>query len=59
MMWSARRLAWSLWILTLVVTVVGLALMVWDWSAPVPAAFSVSAGSPACSRSVSAAWASC
>jgi len=36
---SARRLAWSLWILTLVVAAGGLALMVWDWSAPVPAGF--------------------
>ena len=41
MMWSARRLAWSLWILTLVVAVVELALMVWDWSAPVPALFGI------------------
>ena len=39
MMRSARRAAWSLWILTLVVAAVGLALMVWDWSAPVPAGF--------------------
>jgi hypothetical protein len=36
---SARRLAWSLGILTLVVAGVGLALLVWDWSAPVPAGF--------------------
>ena len=38
---SARRPAWSLWILTLMVAAVGLALMVWDWSAPVPAAFGI------------------
>jgi len=36
---SARGPAWSLGILTLVVAAVGLALMVWDWSAPVPAGF--------------------
>jgi hypothetical protein len=32
----ARRSAWLLWAATLVVTAVGLAIMVWDWSAPVP-----------------------
>src|ERR1700731_4911946 len=32
----ARRSAWLLWAATLVVTAVGLALMVWDWSTPVP-----------------------
>ena len=36
---SVRRLAWSLWILTLVFTAIGLTLLVWDWSAPVPAGF--------------------
>jgi signal transduction histidine kinase len=35
----ARRLAWSLWVLTLVVAAVGLALLVWDWSTPVPSGF--------------------
>ena len=39
MMRSARRPAWSLWILTLVIAAAGLALMIWDWSAPVPAGF--------------------
>ena len=32
----ARRPAWLLSVPTLVVTAVGLALMVWDWSTPVP-----------------------
>ena len=36
---SARRPAWSLWILTLVIAAIGLALLVWDWSAPTPAGF--------------------
>ncbi len=36
---SAARSAWPLWIVTLVVAAVGLALMVWDWSAPVPPGF--------------------
>ena len=35
----ARRPAWSLWILTLVIAATGLALLVWDWSAPAPAGF--------------------
>ena len=33
------RSAWSLWILTLVIAVIGLALLVWDWPAPTPAGF--------------------
>jgi signal transduction histidine kinase len=33
---SARRPAWSLWILTLVIAAIGLSLLVWDWSTPVP-----------------------
>ena len=32
----ARRSAWLLSVTTLVVTAVGLALLVWDWSSPVP-----------------------
>jgi signal transduction histidine kinase len=36
---SARRPAWSLWILTLVIAALGLSLLVWDWAAPVPAGF--------------------
>jgi signal transduction histidine kinase len=32
----ARRSAWFLWATTLVVAAVGLALLVWDWSTPVP-----------------------
>ncbi len=51
----ARGSAWLLWAVTLVVAAAGLALLAWDWSAPVPVAFSASAGSTACSRSVSAA----
>jgi signal transduction histidine kinase len=35
----ARRPAWSLWILTLVIAAIGLSLLVWDWSAPTPAGF--------------------
>jgi signal transduction histidine kinase len=35
----ARRLAWSLWVLTLVIAAIGLALLVWDWSTPTPAGF--------------------
>ena len=31
-----RRSAWLLWAATLVVAAVGLALLVWDWSTPVP-----------------------
>jgi hypothetical protein len=31
-----RRSGWLLWAATLVVAVVGLALLVWDWSTPVP-----------------------
>jgi hypothetical protein len=34
-----RRSAWLLWAATLVATAVGLALLVWDWSAPVPRGF--------------------
>ena len=33
----ARRSAWLLWAITLVVAAAGLALLAWDWSAPVPA----------------------
>ena len=36
---SARRPAWPLWILTLVIAAIGLALLVWDWPAPTPAGF--------------------
>jgi hypothetical protein len=32
----ARRSAWLLWTVTLVVAAAGLALMVWDWRTPVP-----------------------
>ena len=32
----ARRSAWLLSVTTLVVTAIGLALLVWDWSTPVP-----------------------
>jgi hypothetical protein len=32
----ARRSAWLLWAATLVVAAAGLALLVWDWSTPVP-----------------------
>ena len=35
----ARRSAWLLWAATLVVAAAGLALMVWDWSTPVPGGF--------------------
>ena len=35
----ARRLARSLWVLTLVIAAIGLALVVWDWSTPTPAGF--------------------
>jgi hypothetical protein len=35
MRWACRS-AWLLWVATLVVAAVGLALMVWDWSTPVP-----------------------
>jgi hypothetical protein len=35
----ARRSAWLLWAVTLVVAAAGLALLVWDWSTPVPAGF--------------------
>ena len=35
----ARRSAWLLWAATLVVAAMGLALLIWDWSAPVPAGF--------------------
>jgi hypothetical protein len=35
----ARRSAWLLWATTLVVAAVGLALLVWDWSTPVPGGF--------------------
>jgi hypothetical protein len=34
-----RRSAWLLWAATLVATAIGLALLVWDWSAPVPRGF--------------------
>jgi hypothetical protein len=34
-----RRSAWLLWAATLVVAAVGLALLVWDWSTPVPKGF--------------------
>jgi len=34
-----RRSAWLLWAATLVVAAVGLALLVWDWSTPVPNGF--------------------
>ena len=33
----ARGSAWLLWAVTLVVAAAGLALLAWDWSAPVPA----------------------
>jgi hypothetical protein len=36
---SARRSAWSLWILTLAIAAIGLSLLIWDWSAAVPAGF--------------------
>jgi hypothetical protein len=32
----ARRSAWLLWAVTLVIAAAGLALMVWDWPTPVP-----------------------
>ena len=35
MRWACRS-AWLLWVATLVVASAGLALMVWDWSTPVP-----------------------
>ena len=35
----ARGSAWLLWAVTLVVAATGLALLAWDWSAPVPAGF--------------------
>ena len=35
----ARRSAWLLWAATLAVAAAGLALLVWDWSAPVPTGF--------------------
>jgi hypothetical protein len=35
MRWACRS-AWLLWVATLVVAAAGLALMVWDWSTPVP-----------------------
>jgi hypothetical protein len=35
----ARRSAWLLWAMTLVVAAAGLALLVWDWSTPVPGGF--------------------
>ena len=35
----ARRSAWLLGAATLVIAAVGLALMAWDWSAPVPKGF--------------------
>jgi hypothetical protein len=35
----ARGSAWLLWAMTLVVAAAGLALLAWDWSAPVPAGF--------------------
>jgi hypothetical protein len=38
MRWS-RRSAWLLWAMTLVVAAAGLALLVWDWSTPVPGGF--------------------
>jgi hypothetical protein len=34
-----RRSAWLLWAATLIVAAVGLALLVWDWSTPVPRGF--------------------
>ncbi len=34
-----RKSAWLLWAATLVVAAVGLALLVWDWSTPVPRGF--------------------
>ena len=33
----ARGSAWLLWAVTLAVAAAGLALLAWDWSAPVPA----------------------
>ena len=33
------RASWSLWILTLVIAAIGLALLIWDWSTPTPAGF--------------------
>ena len=35
----ARGSAWLLWAVTLVIAAAGLALLAWDWSAPVPAGF--------------------
>ena len=35
----ARRPAWLLWAITLMIAAAGLALMVWDWPAPVPRGF--------------------
>src|SRR5580700_2361722 len=35
----ARGSAWLLWAVTLAVAAAGLALLVWDWSAPVPTGF--------------------
>ena len=35
----ARGSAWLLWAVTLVAAAAGLALLAWDWSAPVPAGF--------------------
>jgi hypothetical protein len=31
-----RRSAWLLWVATLVIAAAGLALLIWDWSTPVP-----------------------
>ena len=35
----ARRPAWLLWVITLMIAAAGLALMVWDWPTPVPRGF--------------------
>ena len=35
----ARSLAWLLWAITLTIAAAGLALMIWDWSTPVPRGF--------------------
>jgi len=42
---GARGSAWLLAVTTLVVAAVGLVLLVWDWSTPVPRGFSGSGGS--------------
>jgi hypothetical protein len=36
---AARRRAWLIWAATLAIAAVGLALLVWDWSTPVPRGF--------------------